>query len=167
MDDETFTILQYAGRATWHQKTEPMNTRPTAPLIIIDKGKCHGTDISGSTAALVDAGNPACGYYILDGPRAGWCINDDYTINEIAAWRECAAVPTGELVALRAAFMGVELSNFQYAVIQKLCAHPQRRWPMNPNDPLVPKIEFGERGDDNRVTATIDMVPLSSTYDVP
>lgn len=38
---------------------------------------------------------------------------------------------------------------------------------MNPNDPLVPKIEFGERGDDNRVTITIDLVPLSSTYDVP
>lgn len=35
------------------------------------------------------------------------------------------------------------------------------------NDPLAPKIEIGERGDDNRVTVTIDMVPLSSTYDVP
>lgn len=35
------------------------------------------------------------------------------------------------------------------------------------DDPLVPKIEFGERGDDNRVTVTIDLFPLSSTYDVP
>lgn len=43
---------------------------------------------------------------------------------------------------------------------------PGRRQ-MNPNDPLVPKIEFGEVGDDNRVTVTIDLVPLSSTYDVP
>nr|DAM79864.1 MAG TPA: hypothetical protein [Caudoviricetes sp.] len=38
---------------------------------------------------------------------------------------------------------------------------------MSPNDPLVPKITFGERGDDNRVTVTTEMVPLSSTYDVP
>lgn len=38
---------------------------------------------------------------------------------------------------------------------------------MNPNDPLVPKIDFAERGDDNMVTVTIDMTPLSATYDVP
>lgn len=38
---------------------------------------------------------------------------------------------------------------------------------MNSNDPLVPKIEFGEVGDDNRVTVTIDMIPLSATYDAP
>lgn len=35
------------------------------------------------------------------------------------------------------------------------------------DDPLVPKIKFGERGDDNMVTVTIGMVPLSATYDVP
>jgi len=38
---------------------------------------------------------------------------------------------------------------------------------MNPNAPLVPKIEFGEVGDDNRTTLTIDMIPLSATYDIP
>lgn len=38
---------------------------------------------------------------------------------------------------------------------------------MNPNGPLVPKIEFSECDDDNRVTVVIDLVPLSSTYDVP
>lgn len=38
---------------------------------------------------------------------------------------------------------------------------------MTTNDPLVPKIEIGERGDDNRVTVTIDTIPLSATYDVP
>lgn len=38
---------------------------------------------------------------------------------------------------------------------------------MNPNDPLVPKIEFGEVGDDNTGTVTIDMIPLSATYDAP
>ena len=100
-----------------------MSTRPTAPLIIIDKGECCGKDISGSTATLADTDNPSWGYYILDGPRVGWLVNDDYTIDEIAAWRECTAVPTGELVALRDAFMGVGLSNFQHAVIRKLAAH--------------------------------------------
>lgn len=35
------------------------------------------------------------------------------------------------------------------------------------NDPLVPKITYGEVGDDNRQTITIKLVPLSSTYDVP
>ena len=43
---------------------------------------------------------------------------------------------------------------------------PPRSQLMNTNDPLVPKIEFGEVGSDNRITVTIDMVPLSATYDV-
>lgn len=38
---------------------------------------------------------------------------------------------------------------------------------MNPNDPPAPKIKFGERVDDNQVTITIDLAPLSSTHDVP
>jgi len=38
---------------------------------------------------------------------------------------------------------------------------------MSTNDPLVPKIAFGEIGDDNQVAATIEMVPPSSTYDAP
>ena len=38
---------------------------------------------------------------------------------------------------------------------------------MSTNDPLVPKITFGERGDNNRATATIETVPPSSTYDAP
>lgn len=38
---------------------------------------------------------------------------------------------------------------------------------MSTNDPLVPKITFGEIGDDNRIAVTIDMVPPSSTYDAP
>lgn len=33
------------------------------------------------------------------------------------------------------------------------------------DDPLVPKFTFGEVGDDNRQTITIEFVPLSSTYD--
>ena len=38
---------------------------------------------------------------------------------------------------------------------------------MNPNDRLVPKIDLGERGDDNRITVTIDMIALPATYDTP
>lgn len=35
------------------------------------------------------------------------------------------------------------------------------------DDPIVPKITFGEVGDDNRQTITIELIPLSSTYDAP
>lgn len=100
-----------------------MNTRPTAPLILIDKGECLGKDISGTTATLVAPDDPQYGYCLIDGTHVGWCVNDDPELDEIAAWRPCVAVPTGELVCLRAAFMGVELSNFQHAVIQKVLSH--------------------------------------------
>ena len=140
---------------------------PTAPLIRIDKGVLRGNDISGTTATLADVDDPEFGYYLLDGPKQGFTICEDVAGESIIAARPCEAVPTGELVALRDAFMGVELSNFQHAVIWKLFAHLPATGPMNPNDPLVPKITFGEPGDDNRVAVTIDMAPLSSTYDVP
>lgn len=38
---------------------------------------------------------------------------------------------------------------------------------MNPNDTLVPKVTVSEVGDDNMVTVTIDMIPLTSAYDIP
>nr|DAM79865.1 MAG TPA: hypothetical protein [Caudoviricetes sp.] len=101
-------------------------TWPTAPLIRIDKGACGDTDISGTTATLVDVNNPEYGYYLLDGPQAGQYIYEGYPDEKIAAWRPCTAVPIGNLVAMRAAFMGVELTNFQHAVIQKLFAHPSK-----------------------------------------
>ena len=144
-----------------------MTAYPSVPLIRIDKGTCGDTDISGATATLVDVNNPEYGYYLLDGPRAGQYIYEGYPDEKITAWRPCAAAPIGELTALRNAFMGVELTNFQHAVIQKLIARAPRRQPATNNDPLVPKIEISERGDNNRVTVTVDMVPLSSTYDVP
>lgn len=144
-----------------------MSTWPTAPLIHIDKGTCGDADISDTTATLVDVNTPEHGYYHPDGPRAGQYIYEGYPDEKITASRPCTAVPTGELTALRDAFMGVELTNFQHAVIQKLSAHMPRMQPATKNDPLVPKIAFGERGDDNRVAATIEMVPLSSTYDAP
>lgn len=142
-------------------------TWPTEPLIRIDRGMIQETDISGTTGTLVDVNNPEYGYYLLDGPRAGQYIYEGYPDEKITAWRPCTAVPIGELTALRNAFMGVELSNFQHTAIQKLIAHTPRMQPATNNDPLVPKIAFGDRGNDNRVTVTIEMVPLSSTYDVP
>lgn len=107
-----------------------MDTTPTTSLIRIDKGFCCGTDISNTTATLVDVDNPASGYYLLDGPRLGWCINDDHPQNEITAWRPCVAVPIGELEVLRHAFMGVELNRLQHAVIQKLITHAPKE-PVN------------------------------------
>ena len=63
--------------------------------------------------------------------------------------------------------MGVKLTRFQCEVIQKLLTHAPKKAADEHECPLVPKIEIGERGDDNRVTVTVDTVPLSSTYDVP
>lgn len=144
-----------------------MTAYPSVPLIRIDKGACGDTDISGAITTLVDVNNHKYGYYLLDGPHAGQCIHEGYPDEKITASHPCTAVPTGELTALRDAFTGVELTNFQHAVIQKLSAHIPRMQPATKNDPLTPKITFGERGDDNRATVTIEMVPLSSTYDTP
>lgn len=142
-------------------------TWPIAPIIRIDKGMLRGNDISGTTATLSDVDDPEFGYYLLDGPKQGFTICEDVVGESIIAARPCMAVPTSDPVALWAAFIGVELTNFQHAVTQKVFAHLPATGPMNPNDPLVPKITFGERGDDNRVAVTVDMAPLSSTYDVP
>ena len=98
-------------------------TWPITPIIRIDKGVLRGNDISGTTATLADVDDPEFGYYLLDGPKQGFTICEDVVGESIIAARPCVAVPTGELVALRAAFMGVELSNFQHAVIQKACAN--------------------------------------------
>lgn len=122
---------------------------PTAPLIQILNGKHNNKDIHGAIATIVDVYDPEFGYYILNGPCTGSTVIPDGSGDEIAAWRECAAVPTSELAALRDAFMGVELSDFQHAVMRKLFTHLPKGHPMNPNDPLVQKITFGEPGDDN------------------
>lgn len=142
-----------------------MNTPPIAPLIIIDKGECCGVDLSGTTAVLVDTDDPTCGYYLLDGPQLRCCINCDGCPDEITAWRRCAAVPVGELEFMRNVFMGAELSKSQDEAIQRLIARLPKETANVSNDPLVPDTQFGEVGDDNRVSASIDPVPLSSTYD--
>ena len=93
------------------------------PTNRIDKGACGDTDISGAIATLVDVNNPKYGYYFLDGPHAGQCIHEGYPEEKITASRPCIAIPTAELTALRDAFTGVELTNFQHAVLQRLFAH--------------------------------------------
>ena len=144
-----------------------MNTPPTSPLIIIDKGECHGVDLSGATAALLDVGDPTRGYYLLDRPQIGCCINCDGCPDEITAWRRCVAVPVGEIEFMRNAFMGAKLSKSQSEAIQRLIASLPKETVNVSNDPLVPNIQFGEVGDDNRVPMTINLIPLSNTYDMP
>lgn len=100
-----------------------MNTIPTASLIRIDKGEYCGTDISGTTATLADVDDPEYGYYLLDGPRAGYIIHEDFIDEAITTWHPCAAVPIGELVFMRDVFMGAKLSKNQITATQRLAAH--------------------------------------------
>lgn len=95
-------------------------TWPTDALIIIDKGAYRGTDISGTTATLVDAEDPKSGYYLIDGPKIGHCLHEDILLENITTWRPCVAVPIGELSFLRDVFMGSELSKNQIVAIQRL-----------------------------------------------
>lgn len=90
-----------------------MNTQPTSPLIIIDKGTCCGADISGTTATLVDVDNPIFGYYLIDGPRVGYRVNDDISPEDITAWRPCAAVPHEVIDKLHAAFYDTNMTEQQ------------------------------------------------------
>ena len=68
---------------------------------------------------------------------------------------------------MRNVFMGAELGKSQDEAIQRLMARLPEETVNVSNDPLVPDIQFGEVGDDNRAPATISLVPFSSTYDVP
>lgn len=115
-------------------------TWPNTPLITIDKGTCRDIDISGTTAAIVDVDYPEFGYYLLDGPLAGYSIRE-YVIGEgITAWRPCAAIPVAELTFMRNVFMGAELSKNQLEAIQSLfsylpkAATDESEWPASPED---------------------------------
>ena len=99
-----------------------MDTWPTAPLIRIDRGAIRETNISGTTATLVDVDDPEFGYYLLDGPKYGYTICEDVIGEAISVARPCAAVPIGELTFLRNVFMGAKLSKNQCAAIQRLTA---------------------------------------------
>lgn len=97
-----------------------MNTQPKAPLIRIDEGRYYGTDISGTTATLADVGDPEYGYYLLDGPRAGYTIHEDYNGAAIASWRPCAAVPNDVIDKLHAAFCDMNMTEQQREAFQAL-----------------------------------------------
>jgi hypothetical protein len=97
-----------------------MNASPTAPLIIIDKGEYCGTDISGTTATLADVDDPECGYYLLDGPRTGYTIHEDYISEAITIWRPCMAVPNDVIDKLHAAFYDMDMTEQQREAFQAL-----------------------------------------------
>lgn len=97
-----------------------MSTIPTTPLIIIDNGEYYGTDISGTTATLADVDDPEYGYYLLDGPRAGYTIQEDYIIEAITTWRPCIAVPNDVIDKLHAAFYDMDMTEQQREAFQAL-----------------------------------------------
>jgi len=93
---------------------------PTEPLIRIDKGTYGGADISGTTATLVDVGNPETGYYLIDGPLAGQYIWEGYEDEEITTWRPCVAVPNNTMDKLHAAFYDMDMTEQQREAFQSL-----------------------------------------------
>lgn len=97
-----------------------MTNRPTGPLIRIDKGEYCGTDISGTTATLADVDDPEYGYYLLDGPRAGYTIQEDFMGEAISAWHPCMAVPNDVIDKLHAAFYDMDMTEQQREAFQAL-----------------------------------------------
>ena len=97
-----------------------MNTQPKAPLIRIDKGEYYGKDVSGTTATLADVGDPEYGYYLLDGPRAGYTICEEDVDKAISSWRPCMAVPNDVIDKLHAAFYDMDMTEQQREAFQAL-----------------------------------------------
>ena len=97
-----------------------MNTQPKEPLIHIDKGEYCGTDISGTTATLADVDYPECGYYLLDGPRTGYTIHEDFIGEAITTWHPCIAVPNDVIDKLHAAFYDTDMTEQQREAFQAL-----------------------------------------------
>lgn len=98
-------------------------TWPTSPIIIIKNGTTGLKDVHNAIATHTTPGNPKDGYTILTGESAGLTILPNFTGDSIVEWEEATVVPTGEFVAAQSAFMGVELSRFQFNTIQKLFTH--------------------------------------------
>ena len=100
-----------------------MTTYPTSPLIIITNGSLYGRDISGSTASVRDIDNPRGGYYLLNGPRAGWAINPPLNIGNIDSWEDSTAVQNSTLERVCDAFQDSELTEEQDMSIELLKAY--------------------------------------------
>nr|DAS28991.1 MAG TPA: hypothetical protein [Caudoviricetes sp.] len=100
---------------------------PTSPIIIIKNATTGCKDVRNAIATTTTPGHPEDGYTILTGESAGLTILPNFADDSIAEWEEVTIIPTGELVALRHAFMGVKLTRFQYEVIQKLLTHTPKK----------------------------------------
>ena len=100
-----------------------MTTYPTSPLIIITNGSLYDRNISGSTASMRDIDDPRGGYYLLNGPRAGWPINPTLNIGNIASWEDSTAVQDSTLERVCDAFQGSELTEEQDISIELLKAY--------------------------------------------
>lgn len=100
-----------------------MTAYPTAPIIIIKNATTGCKDVRNAIATITTPGRPGEGYTILTGESAGLTILPNFTGDSIVEWEEATVVPTRELVAAQSAFMGVELSRFQFNTIQKLFTH--------------------------------------------
>lgn len=100
-----------------------MTTYPTSPLIIITNGSLYDHNISGSTASMRDIDDPRGGYYLLNGPRAGWPINPILNIGNIASWEDSTAVQDSTLERVCDAFQGSELTEEQDISIELLKAY--------------------------------------------
>lgn len=96
---------------------------PTPPIIIIKNATTGCKDVRNAIATTTTPGHPQDGYIILTGENAGLTILPNFADDSIAEWEEATIIPTGELVALRAAFTGIELNRFQFDAIQKLFTH--------------------------------------------
>lgn len=100
-----------------------MTTRPTAPLIIITDGFCYHARITGTVATPIDVGDPDGGYYLISGPRQGFCVVPGATDDKITAWEDAAAVPLDVLRRVIDAFSGAELTEEPEAALQALEAY--------------------------------------------
>jgi len=89
-------------------------------IIRITDGKHNNKDISGSTATLVDLDDPECGYCLIDGPYAGFCVVPDVIGDEISAWKTATAVPDEVIDKLHAAFYDVDMNEQQREAFQAL-----------------------------------------------
>lgn len=96
---------------------------PTSPIIIIKNATTGCKDVRNAIATITTPGYPEDGYIILTGESAGLTILPNFADDSIVEWEEATIVPTRELVAAQSAFMGVELSRFQFNTIQKLFTH--------------------------------------------
>lgn len=57
---------------------------------------------------------------------AGYTATPDVVEESIDAWKECVAVPVGEIAFMRDVFMGAELRWNQYAATQRIAAYLPR-----------------------------------------